>query len=114
MAASPAAATTTTTPTSRSSPAPGRNPPMLIDGLQCGHFTPEVFAALRRGGIGAVTVTCGFWEDPMESFDALGRWRDLIAENAATCAVARTPAEIEAVAASGRTAIILGYQNTDL
>ncbi|WP_043830054.1 dipeptidase [Muricoccus aerilatus] len=87
---------------------------MLIDGLQCGHFTPEVFAALRRGNIGAVTVTCGFWEDPMESFDSLGRWRDLIAENEATCAVARTPAEIEAVAASGRTAIILGFQNTDL
>lgn len=87
---------------------------MLIDALQCGHFTPEVFAQLRRGDIGAVTVTCGFWEDPMESFDALGRWRDLIGENADTVAIARTPAEIEAIAASGRTAIVLGFQNTDL
>ncbi|WP_431284349.1 dipeptidase [Humitalea sp. 24SJ18S-53] len=87
---------------------------MLIDALQCGHFDADVFAQLRRGNISAVTVTCGFWEDPLESFDSLGKWRDLIAENADTVAFARTPAEIEAVAATGRTAIILGYQNTDL
>jgi microsomal dipeptidase-like Zn-dependent dipeptidase len=87
---------------------------MLIDALQCGHFTKQVFADLRRADVSAVTVTCGFWEDPMESFDSLGKWRDLIAENSETVAIARTPAEIESVAASGRTAIILGFQNTDL
>ncbi|MBC9207506.1 dipeptidase [Roseomonas aerophila] len=87
---------------------------MLIDALQCGHFSREVFSQLRQGGVSAVTVTCGFWEDPMESFDSLGKWRDLVGENADLVALARTPAEIEAVAASGRTAIVLGFQNTDL
>ena len=87
---------------------------MLIDALQCGHFDAAVFAQLRRGNLSAVTVTCGFWEDPMESFDSLGKWRDLIAANADTVALARNPTEIEAVAASDRTAIILGFQNTDL
>jgi hypothetical protein len=43
----------------------------------------------------------------MESFDSLGKWRDLIGENADLVAIARTSAEIEAVAASGRTAIVL-------
>jgi membrane dipeptidase len=87
---------------------------MLIDALQCGHFNADVFAQLRRGGISAVTVTCGFWEDPMESFDNLGKWRDLIGENAETVAIARSPEEILEVAASDRTAIVLGFQNTDL
>jgi microsomal dipeptidase-like Zn-dependent dipeptidase len=87
---------------------------MLIDALQCGHFNREVFTQLRRGNISAVTVTCGFWEDPLESFDSLGKWRDLIGENADLVAIARTPADIETIAASGRTALILGFQNTDL
>jgi microsomal dipeptidase-like Zn-dependent dipeptidase len=87
---------------------------MIIDGLQCGHFNRPVFEALRRGGIGAVTVTCGFWEDPMESFDSIGKWRDLIAENADLVGVARNVEDIEALASEGRLAIILGFQNTDL
>lgn len=55
---------------------------MLIDGLQCGHFTRETFADLRAADVGCVTVTCGFWEDAVESLDSLARWRDLIAANA--------------------------------
>ena len=35
---------------------------MLIDGLQCGHFTRETFSELRKADVGAVTVTCVFWE----------------------------------------------------
>ena len=29
---------------------------MLIDGLQCGHFTRETFSELRQADVGAVTV----------------------------------------------------------
>jgi microsomal dipeptidase-like Zn-dependent dipeptidase len=87
---------------------------MIIDGLQCGHFNRKVFEALRKGRISAVTNTCGFWEDPMESFDAIGRWRDLVVENADIVGIARTVAEIEALNAAGRLAIVLGFQNTDL
>ena len=43
---------------------------MLIDGLQCGHFTREIFAELRKADVGAVTVTCGFWEGTVESLDS--------------------------------------------
>jgi membrane dipeptidase len=33
---------------------------MLIDGLQCGHFTREVFQELRRGEVSCLMVSCGF------------------------------------------------------
>jgi membrane dipeptidase len=87
---------------------------MLIDGLQCGHFTREVFAELRRAEVGAVTVTCGFWEGTVESLDSIARWRDLVAANADLVTVATTAGEIAAAAASGRTAIVLGFQNSNL
>ena len=76
---------------------------MLIDGLQCGHFGREIFSELRRAEVGAVTVTCGFWEGTVESLDSIGRWRDLVGANADLVAIATTVEEIEAAAASGKT-----------
>ena len=48
---------------------------MMIDGLQCGYFTREVFSTLREGGFTCVTSTLGFWEGAIESLDSLGKWR---------------------------------------
>ncbi|HUA53079.1 MAG TPA: membrane dipeptidase [Candidatus Sulfotelmatobacter sp.] len=87
---------------------------MLIDGLQCGHFDRDVFGELRRGDVGCVTVTCGFWEGPVETMDILARWRVLERDNADLVGVARSAAEIRAIAASGRTALLLGCQNSEL
>jgi microsomal dipeptidase-like Zn-dependent dipeptidase len=87
---------------------------MLIDGLQCGHFTREVFEELRRADVVAVTVTCGFWEGTVESLDSLARWRDLAAANADLVAIARTASEIIAAQTTGRTALLLGFQNSNL
>lgn len=87
---------------------------MLIDGLQCGHFDRNAFESLRRGNVGAVTVTCGFWEDVTESLDSIARWRDLCAENSDMVEIARTAADIRRISASGRLAIILGFQNAEL
>lgn len=87
---------------------------MIIDGLQCGHFSRAVFQELQEAGIGCVTVTCGFWEGCVESLDSLASWRDLLRENADLVTVARTSAEIEKIHASGRTAILLGFQNSNL
>ena len=87
---------------------------MLIDGLQCGHFDRDALEALRRGNVGAVTVTCGFWEDITESLDSLARWRDLCAENADLVEIARSAADIRRIAGAGRLAILLGFQNAEL
>ncbi|MCW5751338.1 MAG: membrane dipeptidase [Alphaproteobacteria bacterium] len=87
---------------------------MLIDGLQCGHFTRETFADLKRGGVGCVTITCGFWEGPLETMDLIGRWRDFGRANEDLMAFARTGREIREIAASGRVATLVGTQNTEL
>jgi len=87
---------------------------MLIDGLQCGYFTREVFQELRRADVSCVTVTCGFWEGAVESLDSLARWRDLVAANADLVDIATTADQIRKIAASGRTALIMGYQNSNL
>lgn len=87
---------------------------MLIDGLQCGHFSREVFSGLLRGGVGAVTVTCGFWEDPVETMDIFVKWRDMARENADIMGIALSSGDIRALGADGRLAVLLGAQNTDL
>ena len=85
---------------------------IFVDGLECSNFDREIFRELREGGLGCVTVTCGFWEDGLESMDALVAWRDLVRANDDLVGVATTVAEIEAIHASGRTALLLGFQNS--
>ncbi len=87
---------------------------MLIDGLQCGHFTREVFEELRRADVAGVTVTCGFWEGTVESLDSLARWRDLATANVDLVAIARNAQDILDAQRSGRTALLLGFQNSNL
>src|SRR5438105_6378984 len=87
---------------------------MLIDGLQCGHFTREVFQELRQADVTGVTVTCGFWEGTVESLDSLARWRDLVATNSDLVTIAISADDIRAAAAAGRTALVLGFQNSNL
>lgn len=87
---------------------------MLIDGLQCGHFTRETFEELRRGDVTCVTITAGFWEGTLESLDALGRWRDQIRENDDLVLLATSADDIEEAARTNRTALVVGYQNSNL
>lgn len=87
---------------------------MIIDGLQCGHFDRPAFQALQAGGVGGVVVTCGFWEGTVESLDSLGRWRDLVRENADICEIGTSAAEIKRIGEAGKVAVILGYQNSNL
>lgn len=87
---------------------------MIIDGLQCGHFDRAAFESLKAGGVRGVVNTTGFWEGTVESLDNIARWRDLVSENSDLAQIATTPAEIEAIAASGRVAIIMGFQNANL
>src|SRR6188474_1814163 len=87
---------------------------MLIDGLQCGHFDRAVLEQLRQAGVGCVTVTLGFWETAVQAMDAVGWWRDLERENADVMVIAYNAGEIETIEASGRIAVLLGFQNATL
>lgn len=87
---------------------------MLIDGLQCGHFSAESLMALREADVGCVTVTTAFWEDAVETMDRIAAFRDLVRENAAIVRIARSSAEIVEINAEGKLALILGSQNSNL
>ncbi|MGD6747762.1 dipeptidase [Streptomyces sp. BH106] len=92
-------------------PAPTRDTPLVIDGLQCGPYDRDVFLQLRAGGVTCATATVAFWEDAVETMDALAAWNDLLAANADLVVPARTAADIERAKEQGRTAILLGAQN---
>lgn len=87
---------------------------MIIDGLQCGHFDRDAFVSLQNGGVGGVVNTCGFWEGTVESLDSIGRWRDLVRENADVAEIALTPADIRRISDEGKVAVIMGFQNANL
>ena len=87
---------------------------MIIDGLQCGNFNRDTFEGLQRAGVLGVVNTTGFWEGTVESMDRLGEWRDLVAANSDLCEIATTADQIRTIAASGRVAVIIGFQNANL
>ncbi len=87
---------------------------MIIDGLQCGYFTRDVFAMLKEGGFTCVTSTIGFWEGSQASLDAIGRWRRLARANSDLMIIARTTDDILKAKETGRVAVLLGFQNSTL
>ena len=66
----------------------------------------------RRGNVGCMHVTVAVWEDARETLGTLGRWRRFMDANADLVAAAASGDQILSIAASGRTAIVFGFQNT--
>lgn len=86
---------------------------MIIDALQCGYFSRDIFESLRRGRIGCITNTLGFWEGAVGSMDSIVRWRDMARTDADVFGIATTAADIERLVAEGKVAVIMGFQNTN-
>lgn len=87
---------------------------MIIDGLQCGRYDAQILRDLQAKAVTAVTITASFWEDALETMDAIATWNDLIRDNGDVALLVRTAADIEDAAASGRVGIVLGTQNSSL
>lgn len=86
----------------------------LIDGLECGRYDREVLTEFAAGQMSCVTITLGFWEDALETMDAIASWNDLARANSDLVSIARSGDDIRAAANAGKTAIILGSQNSSL
>ncbi|MEV1025855.1 membrane dipeptidase [Streptomyces sp. NPDC050264] len=84
---------------------------MNIDGLECGVFNRTVFEELRGGRVDCVTNTIAFWENAAETMQALADWYGMERHNADLIRIAYSTADIEAAAAEGRTAVLMGTQN---
>ena len=86
--------------------------PLLVDALQLSRPERARFLEWRQGGLGCVHVTLSIWENARETIAAIGRWNRMFAAHGDLIAPATDAAGIRAVAASGRTAVVFGFQNS--
>ena len=84
---------------------------MLIDCLQYCNWSPEIFRQLRAGGVDAVHVTIAYHENFRETVLNIEAWNRHFENHADLICQAFTAEDVEAAKASGRTAVIFGFQN---
>jgi microsomal dipeptidase-like Zn-dependent dipeptidase len=89
-----------------------RTAPIVVDCLEYSNPSRERFLEWHAGGVGCIHATLAIWEDARDTLRVIGKWNRLFDEHADLVAPARTADEIREVAASGRTAIVFGFQNT--
>ncbi len=85
---------------------------MIIDGLVVARPSRELFEDMRKGGLTACAFTCSIWENLEHSFRNIADWKVRFAENSDLVVQARSVKEIREAAGSGRTAIVLSWQNS--
>jgi len=85
---------------------------LIIDALQYNNPHRDRFEEWRAGGVGCVHVTLAIWENARETLSVIGQWNRHFEKNADLIALAKTGQDIEAIAASGRTAVVFGFQDT--
>lgn len=86
--------------------------PLIIDALQYPVPERRWFEEWRAGNVGCVHVTVAIWEGAKATLERLAVWRQAFADNADLVAPALRGGDIEKIVASGRTAVVLGFQNT--
>ncbi len=84
---------------------------IVVDGLIVARWGPEVFQALRAGGLTAVNATCAVWENARLTLDNIARWLGWFDRHADLIVPVHRVADIAAAKAAGATGIILGFQN---
>jgi membrane dipeptidase len=97
----------------------------LVDALQVSNFfgtaQPDYMAYYpqrhllqqwRDGQLDCVHVTCVLWENARQALDAVSRWNRAAQDFPELLCLARSAVDIRAAKSSGRTAVILGMQNT--
>jgi membrane dipeptidase len=85
---------------------------VVIDGLIISKWSRAVFEDMRRGGLTAANCTCSIWENFVGTMRNIGEWQRWFAENADLIMPVRRAADIEQAKRTGKTGIILGFQNT--
>ena len=84
----------------------------IIDALQASNWDEAQFRALNHAGIDAVHVTLAFWHDCKETLSLLGKWLRWFDEYNDLILLVKSADDIRLAHSSGRTGIILGFQNS--
>ena len=82
-----------------------------IDGLQYANWSEKIFREMREGGVDAVHVTIAYHENFRETVLNMEQWNRWFERFPELICLARTAADITDAQASGKTAIVFGFQN---
>ncbi|MDP4796945.1 MAG: membrane dipeptidase, partial [Rhodospirillales bacterium] len=85
---------------------------IIFDGLIISKWSEDVFADMRRGGLTGANCTCSIWEGFRDTMINIGQWNGWFEKHGDLIVKARTVADIRKAKADGKTAIVLGFQNT--
>lgn len=83
----------------------------VFDGLVAAKWGPDVFQALRAGAVTAINATCAVWEDASQTLNNLSRWLAVFDAYSHLIAPIHRVSDIGVARATGRTGIVLGFQN---
>lgn len=85
---------------------------IVIDGLIVSKFGPEIFRAMREGGLTAANCTCSIWGDFDDAMRQMAQWKRWFAEHGDLIRQVRSVEDIAAAKREKRTGVILGWQNS--
>lgn len=83
-----------------------------FDSLNIANWSRDIFQAWHDGGITGVSCTCGLWEWLRGSLANVVQWKEWFEEHSDLIVQAHSVKDIRAPKASGRTAVLLSWQNT--
>ena len=85
---------------------------LVIDGLNVSNWdSPAVYESLSLGGVTAINATIATWEGFAETLDNISAWSLRFKERSDSITLVETADDILEAKRSGRTGIILGWQN---
>ena len=85
---------------------------LVIDGLNVSNWdSPAVYESLRAGEVTAINATIATWEGFAETLDHVSDWTRRFRDRSDSIVLVETVEDILEAKRSGRTGIILGWQN---
>ena len=85
---------------------------IVFDGLIVSNWSRGVFEDMRRGGLTGANCTCSVWEGFHDTMANIGQWNRWFRQFDDLIVKARTTDDIRNAKETGRTAVVLGFQNT--
>ncbi|MGB0958233.1 MAG: dipeptidase [Litorivicinus sp.] len=84
---------------------------IVIDGLVIAKWDRELFEDMRKGGLTAASCTVSVWEGFQQTVNNIGAMNRLIDDNSDLVMKVRSTADIAAAKASGKTGVMMSFQN---
>ena len=85
---------------------------IVFDGLIVSKWSEDIFRAMKSGGLTAANCTCSIWENFRETMLNIAQWNRMFNAYGDLITKAVTVQDIRAAKQNGKTAIVLGFQNT--